>query len=79
MLYYFKYIKPRREHMIKYEGYLTKKEAAKVLGVCINTLISWDKKGILKAYRHPISKYRLYKVEDLEAFKEKIAKAILKT
>jgi len=63
--------------MIKYEGYLTKNEAAKLLGVCCNTLIQWDKRGILKAYRHPISNYRLYKVEDLEAFKDKIAKDIL--
>lgn len=30
------------------------------------TLRNWDKAGKLPAYRHPISNYRVYRVEDLE-------------
>ncbi|HCB35679.1 MAG TPA: MerR family DNA-binding transcriptional regulator [Candidatus Taylorbacteria bacterium] len=42
------------------------KEAAKMLGVSKLTLRNWDKSGKLLAYRHPISNYRVYKVEDLK-------------
>jgi len=41
------------------------KEAAQYLGVSIDTLRNWDKSGKFKAYRHPISNFRLYKIEDL--------------
>ena len=52
--------------------YLTIKKAAKLLNVTPTTLRNWDKKGILKPYRHPVNKYRLYKIEDIEAFLRKI-------
>ena len=45
---------------------VTIKEAAKMLGVSKLTLRNWDKSGKLLAYRHPISNYRVYKVEDLK-------------
>jgi len=41
-------------------------DAATMLGVSKLTLRNWDKSGKLAAYRHPISNYRVYKVEDLE-------------
>jgi excisionase family DNA binding protein len=46
--------------------YITIKEAAKVLGVSTLTLRNWDKNGRLKALRHPMNNYRVYKTEDLE-------------
>lgn len=55
---------------IKYDDYLTVGEAAKLLGVCIRTLHNWDKKGRLKAYRHSISNYRLYKLVDINKLLE---------
>ncbi len=52
--------------------YLTVKEVAKILGVTPLTLRNWDKKGWLKAYRHPINNYRLYKPEEIELFLRRI-------
>jgi len=48
--------------------YLTIKQAAKLLGVTPLTLRNWDKKGKLKAYRHPINNYRIYKLDQIELF-----------
>lgn len=47
------------------KDYLTVQEASKVLGVSKLTLRRWDNAGKLKAVRHPINKYRLYKKEEL--------------
>lgn len=37
-----------------------------MLGVTPLTLRNWDKNGKLKAYRHPMNNYRVYKLEDIE-------------
>ena len=46
--------------------YITIKQAAKILNVSPLTLRNWDKNGKLKAHRHPMNNYRVYKIEDLE-------------
>ncbi len=46
--------------------YLTIQEAATLLGVSAPTLRNWDRQGKLRAIRHPINGYRLYKRADLE-------------
>ena len=48
--------------------YLKIKEVAKILDVTPLTLRNWDNSGKLKAYRHPINNYRIYKPEDIELF-----------
>lgn len=48
------------------QKYLTIKEASNILGVSPLTLRNWDKNGMLKAFRHPMNNYRVYKIEDLE-------------
>jgi DNA (cytosine-5)-methyltransferase 1 len=48
--------------------YLTIKDAAKLLHVTPLTLRNWDKKGILKPYRHPANNYRVYRLDQIEAF-----------
>lgn len=48
------------------------KDAAAMLGVSALTLRNWDRDGKLAAYRHPISNYRMYKVEDIEKIIEQI-------
>lgn len=58
--------------MIIKKRYLTIKEAAKILGVSPLTLRNWDKKGKLKAVRHPINNYRLYPREKIEIILRKI-------
>jgi len=50
----------------KFSDYLSVKDAAEFLGVSRDTVRRWDKKGKLKAYRHPMNLYRLYKKEDLQ-------------
>ncbi|HUY89833.1 MAG TPA: helix-turn-helix domain-containing protein [Pirellulales bacterium] len=52
--------------------YLTVGEAADFLGVSASTLRNWDRAGKLKANRHPINGYRLYKRADLETLNQKV-------
>jgi DNA (cytosine-5)-methyltransferase 1 len=52
--------------------YITIKNAALILGVSKPTLRNWDKSAKLKAYRHPINNYRVYKIEDIEKLIELI-------
>lgn len=52
--------------------YITIKQASSILGVSPLTLRNWDKNGKLKAYRHPMNNYRVYKIEDLETIMSKI-------
>jgi predicted site-specific integrase-resolvase len=47
--------------------FITIKQAANILGVSALTLRNWDNNGKFPAGRHPISNYRVYKAEDLEA------------
>jgi len=52
--------------------YLTVGEAAVTLGVSRSTLRNWDKAGKLKAFRHPMNGYRLYKRSELETLLREI-------
>jgi DNA-binding transcriptional MerR regulator len=54
------------------QNYINIKEASKILGVSPLTLRNWDKNGRLKAFRHPLNNYRVYKIEDLEALMKEI-------
>lgn len=45
---------------------ITVKEAAELLGVTPLTLRNWDKSGKLKALRHPLNNYRVYKRADID-------------
>lgn len=47
--------------------YLRVKEAAKLLGVCPNTVRAWGGEGKIPEYRHPINRFRLYKRAELES------------
>lgn len=49
------------------DDYIHITEAAKYLGVCINTLRNWEANGKLRVHRNPMNGYRLYKVSDLDA------------
>ena len=52
--------------------YITITQASKILGVSPLTLRNWDKNGKLKAHRHPMNNYRVYKIEDLETVIQEI-------
>ncbi|HEY4508715.1 MAG TPA: MerR family DNA-binding transcriptional regulator [Candidatus Paceibacterota bacterium] len=47
--------------------YITIKQASKILGVSAMTLRNWDNDGKLRAHRHPMNNYRVYRIEDLES------------
>jgi excisionase family DNA binding protein len=53
--------------MPKLDEYVRINEAAKYLGVCRNTLRNWGRQGKIPEHRHPVNRYRLYKVRDLAA------------
>lgn len=50
----------------KIDDFLTVSQAAALLGVSPSTLRNWDRMGKLKATRHPINAYRLYRRSDLD-------------
>lgn len=52
--------------------YITIKKASKLLHVTPLTLRNWDKKGILKPYRHPINNYRMYRLDQIEGLLRKL-------
>jgi MerR family transcriptional regulator, copper efflux regulator len=52
--------------MLNRKDYMKIREAAKFVGVCLNTLRNWDRTGKIKSYRDPMSGYRLYLKSDLE-------------
>lgn len=54
------------------KGLVTVKEAAVLFGVDIQTIRRWDNIGKLKAVRHPMNNYRLYRLVDLQKIVNKI-------
>lgn len=61
--------------MTQLHDYLTVKAAARYLGVAANTLRNWDRDGKIPVFRHPISKYRLFKKKDLDAVLREIERS----
>lgn len=62
--------------MINLQNYLRIKQAAEFIGVSELTLRNWERNGKITTYRHPISRYRLYKKEDLEALLKEIERSV---
>lgn len=48
------------------ESFIRVKEAAKLLGVCPNTVRAWGAAGKIPEYRRPVNNYRLYRRAELE-------------
>jgi excisionase family DNA binding protein len=60
----------KKEIVIKGKRYYRVSEVCNVLGIFKNTLYNWEKKGkIPKAYRDPMSGWRLYSEKDIEKIK----------
>lgn len=51
--------------MMQNNGFVTVKEAAKILDVVPNTVRAWGATGKITEYRHPANNYRLYKRDEL--------------
>ncbi len=58
--------------MLRSQGYLRVKEAAKLLGVAPNTVRAWGAAGKIPEYRHPANRYRMYKQTDLEKVNKQV-------
>ena len=54
------------------KGLITVREAAKIFSVSPMTIRRWDKIGKLKAFRHPMNNYRLYRQVEIKKLAEKI-------
>jgi len=53
--------------------FITIRQAADMIGVSPATLRNWDRSGKLKAVRHPMNRYRLYRREAVEEFLRDLA------
>ena len=61
--------------MTNLQHYLRIKQAAEFIGVSESTLRNWGRNGKITTYRHPISRYRLYKKADLEGLLKEIERS----
>lgn len=64
--------------MAKLDEYLHIAEAARYVGVCINTLRNWEMAGKLRVHRNPLNRYRLYKISDLDELLQLIERSGVK-
>lgn len=53
------------------EPYIALQEAASLLDVTPATLRNWDRSGKLKAVRHPVNRYRMYRLNDVLALQRR--------
>jgi len=58
--------------LISGRDYLRIRDAARLVGVSEKTLRNWDRIGHLRAHRHPINGYRLYRTADLYALLDRV-------
>ena len=57
------------------QGYITVKEAARLLKISPMTLRRWDRLGKLEVRRHPMNNYRIYTREDIDYIRRDIFKS----
>lgn len=57
------------------DGLLTIQQAAALLGVAVVTLRRWDANGRLRARRHPINSYRMYRRDEVLLLRKRILSA----
>ena len=63
--------------MVKLSDYVLTAEAARILGVSVNTLRNWTRDGKIPHHRNPANGYRMFRCKDLELFLAKAAKPIV--
>lgn len=51
---------------VRISDLMTVAQAAEFLGVSASTLRNWDRIGKVRAARHPVNGYRLYRRDDLQ-------------
>jgi DNA (cytosine-5)-methyltransferase 1 len=65
--------------MMRREGFLRVKEAARFLDVSPNTVRAWGAAGKIPEFRHPANNYRLYKKTDLEGLLRRLTRSVLRS
>lgn len=64
-------MRKKKEIIIKGKRYYKTSEVCKILGIFRNTLYLWERKGkIPRAYRDPMSGWRLYSQKDIDTIKK---------
>ena len=56
----------------KLDEFLTVSQAAAFIGVSPSTLRNWDRTGKVKAIRHPVNGYRLYRRVELRRIMDRL-------
>jgi len=62
--------------MAKLSDYALTAEAARILGVSVNTVRNWARDGKIPHRRNPANGYRMFRRTDLEMFLEEATKVI---
>jgi predicted site-specific integrase-resolvase len=55
---------------MKNRKHYTMKDIVKIVGVCKNTIINWEKAGYIKVRRDPLFNYRVWNHEEVEQLKK---------
>ncbi|HVW99245.1 MAG TPA: helix-turn-helix domain-containing protein [Candidatus Babeliaceae bacterium] len=51
---------------MNFKDYMTIAEMAELFGIHKNTVRNWERRGLVKAIRHPTKRERLFKRSDME-------------
>ena len=62
--------------MARLSDYALTAEAARILGVSVNTVRNWARDGKIPHHRNPANGYRMFRRTDLEMFLAEAAKVI---
>ena len=63
--------------MVRLSDYVLTAEAARILGVSVNTVRNWARDGKIPHYRNPANGYRLFRLSDLELLLAEAAKPVV--
>jgi excisionase family DNA binding protein len=63
--------------MAKLSDYVLAAEAARILGVSVNTVRNWARGGKIQHHRNPANGYRMFRRKDLQMFLAEAAKPVV--
>ena len=62
--------------MVKLSDYVLTAEAARILGVSVNTVRNWARDGKIRHHRNPANGYRMFLRKDLSLFLAEAARPV---